>query len=67
MSRITAIDHRGSLGGGENMIAINLSGNVVRTGSGGAGGPDSLTGSGKMGGQGEQKMFRLRMSSTCLP
>jgi len=60
-----AIDQRGSAGAGANMMASSLSGSEVRC-SGGTVGVPAAVGTGSMGGQIEQKMFRLRISSTSL-
>src|SRR4051794_21958610 len=61
-SRTTATDQRGAAGGGAYMIASSLSGSDVLRG------PDAslAAGAGTIGGHLEQKMFRLRIWSSCL-
>src|SRR6478736_2879098 len=66
LSRMIATDQRGSAGGGANMIASSFRFSDVRIIGGGGGGPESpVFGCSRIGGQVEQKMFRLRISSTC--
>ncbi len=63
-----ATDQRGSPGGGANITASRRSGSDVRCNEGGGGGPAvGSTGFSRIGGQVEQKMLRLRISSTSLP
>src|SRR5208283_878925 len=67
VSRMTAIDHLMPLGGGAYMMASSARGSVVLTGSVlGSMAPPSGCGSSMMGGQVEQKMFRLSIPSGCL-
>ncbi len=65
LSRMIATDQRGSAGGGANMIASSFRFSDVLWSGGAGGGPVSVTGFARIGGQVEQKMFRLRISSTC--
>ncbi len=63
-----ATDQRGSPGGGANITASNFRGSEVFCCSSGATGPvPASTGLARIGGQVEQKMFRLRICSTSLP
>src|SRR3569832_2474787 len=60
---MTATDQRGSLGGGENMIAMILSGSDVRTGEGVTGTPGVTSfGTSMMGGLVVLLLFRLWLS-----
>jgi len=71
VSRMTATDHFMwimLLGGGAYMMASRARGSAVLTASGevGSGTPPSGCGSSMIGGQVEQKMFRLSIASGCL-